>query len=224
MKKLVELAQLQGLRWKVGCYEMTQTLHDMIAYCGNSRFRRAYLQWWLSKKIASPYRISDHYYREKGEEHPFGETPLSVLEKICTIAKIGPDAHVFDLGCATGITSLWFHCFTGCRVTGIDRVPHFIEKAKRLAETVPGHAVDFQLMDMRAVDYSRASHVYLYGLTFDEPFMWQLVEKLLALPQGAAVVTVGEPLADYSIRFETTSIHTLRYPWGSGEVYVQIRK
>lgn len=46
----------------------------------------------------------------------------------------GADDHVLDIGCGIGGAARYLATQTGCRVTGIDLTPEFVETARRLTE------------------------------------------------------------------------------------------
>ncbi len=52
------------------------------------------------------------------------------------VAKLGLDAaaHVLDVGCGIGGAARYIAAETGCRVTGVDLTPEFIDVAQRLTE------------------------------------------------------------------------------------------
>jgi ubiquinone/menaquinone biosynthesis C-methylase UbiE len=52
------------------------------------------------------------------------------------VAKLGldPEAHVLDVGCGIGGATRFIASQVGCRVTGIDLTPEFVEVARRLTE------------------------------------------------------------------------------------------
>ena len=64
------------------------------------------------------------------------------------VGKLAPGRgdHVLDIGCGIGGAARAMAAETGCRVTGIDLTPEFIETAQRLTEkTGLGANVDFEV-------------------------------------------------------------------------------
>lgn len=68
-------------------------------------------------------------------------------EQALALIGAGPGAAILDLGCGPGRHSLEF-ARRGCRVTGIDRTPRYLDEARRRAGA-SGLGVEFILDDMR---------------------------------------------------------------------------
>ena len=49
----------------------------------------------------------------------------------------GADDHVLDIGCGIGGAARYLATQTGCRVTGIDLTPEFVERSDRAAIQLP---------------------------------------------------------------------------------------
>ncbi|MGE3953757.1 MAG: cyclopropane-fatty-acyl-phospholipid synthase family protein [Parachlamydiales bacterium] len=108
----------------------------------------------------NPYRVCRRYLERRGarQVHAYGETPLTTLAEIAKWAGIGPSDCVYELGCGPGRTALWLHHFVGCRVVGIDQVPAFVRRAKR----VEREGLSFREGDFLQMDYSKASVVSVW--------------------------------------------------------------
>ncbi len=65
------------------------------------------------------------------EFHIGGRDATSAL---CDRLHVGPDDHVLDVGCGIGGTSRLLASTIGCRVTGVDLVPGYIEVARNLTD------------------------------------------------------------------------------------------
>ena len=171
----------------------------------------------------NPYRICRRYLEKRGAAniHTYGETPLSSLEKIAKWAGLTEEDVVYDLGCGPGRTSLWLYHFIGCTVVGVEQIPQFIKRAKRLER----RRLRFLEADYLNLDYSEATAVYLYGTTMEEGEIRQLLRRLETLPEGAKVITVSFPLTDYAPdSYQLLDTLTVPYTWGKADVYLNLRR
>lgn len=66
-------------------------------------------------------------------DHFHGRGVLATKEMLAVLAPLKTD-HVLDIGCGIGGPARWIAARTGCRVTGIDLTPEFIEAAAALTE------------------------------------------------------------------------------------------
>lgn len=64
-------------------------------------------------------------------DHFHGRGVLATKELLAVLAPLKTD-HVLDIGCGIGGPARWIAARTGCRVTGIDLTPAFIEAAAAL--------------------------------------------------------------------------------------------
>ncbi len=64
-------------------------------------------------------------------DHFHGRGVLATKELLAALAPIKTD-HVLDIGCGIGGPARWIAARTGCRVTGIDLTPEFVEAAGAL--------------------------------------------------------------------------------------------
>ncbi len=176
----------------------------------------------------NPYRVSRQFLQSRGDTdiHVYGETPLTTLEVIAERCQLTPNDLLYDLGCGPGRTSFWFHSLIGCRVFGIEQIPAFTKMAQRVAYQInAGREIQFTCADLLQADYSKATAIYLYGTCFDESFITKLNKAFLSLPKGAKVITVSYPLTDYlgGEIFCLRENFPARFPWGEGEIYLQVR-
>jgi SAM-dependent methyltransferase len=96
---------------------------------------------------------------------PFVPTPQEVVERMLSIAKVGKNDVLFDLGCGDGrivVTAAKEH---GARGTGIDLDPERIGEARKNAQQAGvTDRVSFKVADLFETDVSAASVVTLYLL------------------------------------------------------------
>lgn len=224
-KKVSEFFSLIGwnllLRWK----NFTDLLWTVRHCYGNRKFLRADLQLWGLFLFVSPFSVHRRFAQQEGDHdiYTYGETPLKSLHYMAGRCGLGPEDVVFDLGCAYGRTSFCFHHFFGCRVVGVEKVPTFVQAAEWVKQRYGVRDVEFWKQDMRMVDYSEASFVYLYGSCFEAPFLWGLIEALKTLKTGARVLSVSYPLQDFAEEelFVVEQRFSVPFSWGKGMVYLQ---
>ncbi|WP_248930075.1 class I SAM-dependent methyltransferase [Paenibacillus hamazuiensis] len=85
--------------------------------------------------------------------HPGG---FAATVKLLSRAGLRPGMKVLDAGCGTGRTACYVAEQYGCEVTGIDRHPLMIEKARRRAE-LAGIKVEWVCGDVRRLPFPDAS-------------------------------------------------------------------
>jgi SAM-dependent methyltransferase len=183
-------------------------------------FRRTY-------RFSNPFRICKSFLRQKGEEEvdAYGESPLPVMAEIAKQCKITAKDIVFELGCGRGRAAFFLSYITKCQVIGIDWVPVFISRANRIAATTaPRLPVKFLCQDMQRIDFSKATVVYLYGTCLSDEVILQLIQKFEKLPLFAKIISVSYPLSEYSPRFGIVKQFSMIFPWGEGEVFLNVRK
>lgn len=222
-----ETLKLFYLSFAVKLHYFSEWLKIAWKYYPNGRFCKADLLLRGFYLIFSPFKISKNFLCARGDEdlYTFGETPLTTLDRIVKEASLTKDDSVYDLGCATGRTSLWLRYFIGCQVTGIEYIPSFVKHAEWVKKRCKVDKLTFLNEDMLEVDYEKASAVYLYGSCFEEEFIKQLINKLKALTPGAKVISVSYPLQEFSEEplFEVIKTFPAKFTWGEGNVYIQKR-
>ncbi len=174
-------------------------------------FRRAY-------RFANPFRICRAY----SEENIYGETPLPAFAQIAKLCDLKSDDILLELGCGRGRGALFLNQLIGCRVMGIDCVPFFIHTAQNIAASLQN--VSFRCEDMLKTDFSQATAIYLYGTCLSDETILSLIERFKALPSSVKIITVSYALIDYSPEFYTSKQFSVMFPWGEGDVYLNLRR
>lgn len=191
-------------------------------YVANPHFMRDDLSLIRRYAFRSPYKISRDFLISQGAQdpHTYGETPLTTLQSIADAAHIGPQDHVYELGCGRGRTCIWLSHFRRCRVTALEYIPTFIE----LSSQIETPNIDWRIEDFTQTDYSDATVIYLSGTCLDEPTIRQLAQRIeeTASP-GTRIVTVSYPLSDYakSKSFKLVAHLNCPFVWGQAGVYIQ---
>lgn len=197
-------------------------------YYSNTEFRKVDLSLLLSYFLNSPFAISKHYLKVKGEKdlYAYGETPLTTLDQISRECRLSSLDTVFELGCGRGRTCFWLRIFLKCKVVGIEYIPEFIKRADAVRTKYGIKEIDFRCEDFYKADYSGATAIYLYGTSLEDDSIKKLIDKFARLPAGTKIITVSYPLSDYTQKplFEVMKRFQARYTWGTADVYLQIKK
>lgn len=129
---------------------------------------------------------------------PFAATPMSVVDEMLRLARVGPDDFVIDLGSGDGrLVIAAVGAFNARGGLGVDIDPTLVEYANRVArqDGVDTRA-QFQVRDLFDTDISKATVVTVYLLPIA---MERLQRKLLAeLPVGARVVSHDYPFRSWT--------------------------
>lgn len=208
-------------------FNLTEFIKVVFRYYGNLSFAKADLSILWIYLLKNPFRISRDFLAQKGEAdiYQYGETPLTTIDLISRECGISADDHVFELGCGRGRTCFWLNSFKGCKVTGIDFVPFFIEQARKVSQKSKIKDVNFILENYLKADLTQATCLYLYGSNMGDPEIEELCAKLEQLPVGTKVITTSFALEDYApgTAYQTMKCFPAAYAWGEADVYFQIK-
>ena len=123
----------------------------------NRRVRASSLFWLAALGVTSAC------LRHPGQDVRYEPTPMHVVRTMLTMAKVGPDDLVYDLGSGDGRVVITAAKEFGARGVGIEVYPPLLERARRGArEAGVGDKVDFRLGDMYAADLRGATVVTLF--------------------------------------------------------------
>ncbi len=170
----------------------------------------------------SPHRMSKHFQIRRGAKniYTFGETPLTTLDRIAKECRILSKDNLFELGCGSGRTCFWLRAFVGCRVTGIDYLPTFIQKANRIKNWSGISEIEFLKEDMFTANLRKATVIYLYGTCLEDDEIEKLIENFKDLRPKTRVISVSYPLTDYSSEFRLIKQFKGRFPWGKADIFI----
>ena len=102
---------------------------------------------------------------EKLPTVPYVPTPEEVVDKMLTMAKVGKNDVVYDLGCGDGRIVITAAKKYGARGVGIDLNPERIKEAnENLKKAGVGDRVKFMVGDLFESNFSEATVVTLYLL------------------------------------------------------------
>jgi len=206
-RKICEAAELFYLHFAVKLYEWLQQRRVQKLFYQDPQFRA--LDQALLAGL-NPYRLKEAF--------PYGETPLCSFKQIADRCGLTKEDKVVELGCGRGRGVFFLAHHYGCDVQGIDRMQDFIDLACRLKEKYAVQNASFLCADMREYNFSRATFLFFYGTTFSEEFVGDLTEAFKALPLGAKIVTISYPLEGFELKDQ----FSVSFPWGPGEVYLQL--
>jgi SAM-dependent methyltransferase len=163
--RVKELTKLIFLGLLVKSRNLVEFGRVFRCYYHNSAFLKVDFLMFLHYFFRGPFNISKCFLIEKGDEdiYNYGETPLTVMEKMTKEAECSPNDIVFELGCGRGKTVFWLNSFLQCKVVGIEIIPLFVEKARSIKQWLKVKDVEFRNEDMLTTDYSAATIIYLYG-------------------------------------------------------------
>ena len=127
---------------------------------------------------------------------PFVATPPDVVDRMLTLARVGRQDVVYDLGCGDGRIVIAAARNYGARGVGIDIDPVRIEEAQANARRAGiEHLVSFKVQDALETDVSQATVVTLYLVS---ALNVKLRPRLAAqLRPGARVVSHNFAIGDW---------------------------
>jgi hypothetical protein len=225
---MIAIYRLTSFFTLLALYFMVKTKNSFqwfIVFCRydiHIRFLYAHILFGLLYFFINPYRASRHFLQQQGADdiYTYGETYLTVFQKIAKECVLSPRDVFFELGCGRGLGMFWLNIFTRCQVIGIEHMPLFVQKGNFLARILRCDTTFYE-QDILSVDLSRATVVYFYGTNFSDAFVNQLIAKLKLLPSTTKIITVSYPLTDYSQDFEVIKTFPVHFAWGKAMMYIQ---
>lgn len=227
-KELKEYFSLLGLNLLVKGKNFKEYLRVIYRYYRSWPFAKADLSLILMYFFDNPFSINRRFFthRTNSQEYTYGETPLTSLDSIAKEARITPQDVVYELGSGRGRTCFWLNHFMRCKVVGIELIPAFIQRAKRIQRKLKIKGVEFKESDFMKADLHAATVVYLYGTCLEDTTIKKLISHFKSLKKGTRIITVSYPLSDYAEpdQFEIMKRFAVPFTWGEADVYVQIKK
>lgn len=208
---LVILSQM-----KVAFWNLLELLKVSIRYYRSLQFFKLDLLLASRYLFKSPFRLSKDTY---------GETPLTTLDKICKECRILSKDVVFDLGCGRGRALFWLRHFINCEVYGVDNQPIFIKRGNWVKNVCKVDKLTFLDDDFTKLNLEKATTIYFYGTSYEDEMIYKMVDLFKKLSPGTKIISVSYPLTDYTKEalFEFKKSFLATYPWGTTEVFLQIR-
>jgi SAM-dependent methyltransferase len=127
---------------------------------------------------------------------PFVATPSDVVERMLTLAKVGPRDVVYDLGCGDGRIVIAAAQKFGARGVGVDIDARLINQAEASAKAAGVEKrVTFLVQDALTVDVSDATVVTLYLLSASNVRLRPILTRQLR--RGARIVSHSFAMGDW---------------------------
>ena len=127
---------------------------------------------------------------------PYVPTPTDVVDRMLTLAKVGPDDVVYDLGCGDGRIVIAAAQKFGARGVGVDIDANLINRAEAQARAAGvERRVSFRIQDAMTVDVSDATVVTLYLLSASNVKLRPILTKQLR--KGARIVSHSFAIGDW---------------------------
>src|SRR5262249_52431063 len=127
---------------------------------------------------------------------PYVATPEDVVERMLTLAKVGPRDVVYDLGCGDGRIVITAAQKFGARGVGVDIDANLINQAEANGKAVGvDRRVKFLVQDAMTVDVSDATVVTLYLLSASNVKLRPILTRQLR--RGARIVSHSFAMGDW---------------------------
>lgn len=227
-QEIREYFKLLGINFLVKGRNFIEYLRILYRYYRHWPFAKMDGSLVLMYLFDNPFSISRRYFyhRPHSNEFVYGETPLTTFAKIVKEASISSKDVFYDLGCGRGRLCFWLKCFIGCQVVGVEVVPEFIIRAKRIQRKLRVEGIEFREENFFKTDLKKATVIYLNGTCLEDHSIRQLVKRFAELAPGTRIITISYPLSDYTDQslFETVKRFPASFTWGEGDVYIQVKK
>ena len=127
---------------------------------------------------------------------PYVASPPDVVDRMLTLARVGPGDVVYDLGSGDGRIVIAAALKFGSRGVGVDIDPARVAEARaNAARARVEHLVTFRLQDAMTTDVSEATVVTLYLLSAQNVRLRPLLTKQLR--PGARIVSHSFAMGDW---------------------------
>jgi len=194
----------------------------VFKYYKNVKFLLIDLFMFLIYLFINPYKISKKFLIKgnKKDIHLYGETPISIFEKILKEYKIDQNSRFIELGSGRGKLAFWASIFTEYKVIAIEHIAIFNNIARFIKKILKIKNLDFLNMDMLDFDFKKGDIIYFYGTCMEDIKIRKLLEKI---KKGSLVISISYPLKDYDIKYDTISFFEASFPWGNTFAYLNIK-
>jgi SAM-dependent methyltransferase len=163
---------------------------------------------WLERKDT---------FRHEQEGLTYGETPFSTWLTLLKLMRPQAGESFAELGCGTGILSLYLAYRFGNRVTGVDTIERFVQNASQLAHDFELPA-DFRCLSVLDLDLRPFRLLYCVATCFSEETRNALAEKLAECEVGTRIWVVTHEFESPKLKVEAS--YRLHFAWGWDRVYL----
>src|SRR5436853_256082 len=148
---------------------------------------------------------------QAGKDVIWVPTPEEVVERMLTMAQVGPNDVVFDLGSGDGRTVIMAAKKFGARAQGIEYNPDMVKLSQDNAQKAGvAERAQFRRADIFATDFSQASVITLYLLP---ALNMKLRPTILAMKPGTRVVSHSFTMEDWEADEISTMDGRRAYFW-----------
>ena len=127
---------------------------------------------------------------------PYLPSPPDVVDRMLTLARVGPGDVVYDLGSGDGRIVIAAARKFGARAVGVDIDPALVDRATSAARAAGvADRATFRVQDALTVDLSDATVVTLYLLSASNVQLRPILTKQLR--KGARIVAHNFPIGDW---------------------------
>lgn len=135
---------------------------------------------------------------------------LKATEELFERAAFGSDSHVLDVGCGIGGAARYLASHTGCRVTGLDLTPQYVQLAEELTHRAGlSGRVRFRRGDAQALPFADAS----FDGGYSQHASMNLPDKPRWLAELRRVLRPGGRLALYEVLAGSGEPLQFPVPW-----------
>ena len=132
---------------------------------------------------------------QAGKDVIWVPTPEEVVERMLTMAQVGPNDYVVDLGSGDGRTVIMAAKKFGARSLGVEYNPDMVKLSQENAQKAGvAERAQFRRADIFATDFSQATVITLYLLP---ALNMKLRPQLLAMRPGTRVVSHSFTMEDW---------------------------
>lgn len=156
-------------------------------------------------------------FRQNVDDLTYGETPFTTWLQLIPFMQLQPHDTFAELGCGTGILSLYLSFCQGIHVTGVDTIEKFISNANQLALQFQLPA-EFRAVSVLELDMSPFQVMYCVATCFSEATRQALSEKMSECRPGTRILVVTHELEHP--RLQKQAALKLPFAWGRDTVYV----
>jgi SAM-dependent methyltransferase len=158
-------------------------------------------------------------FRQNIDDLTYGETPFTTWLKLIPLMQLQPHEKFVELGCGTGILSLYLSFSQGVSVTGVDSIEKFILNANQLAMQFQLPA-EFRAVSVLDLDLGEFQVMYCVATCFNEETRTALTDKMGECLPGTRILVVTHELEHP--RLKKQSEWSLPFSWGRDTVYLYV--
>lgn len=186
-----------------------------------------YSWWWKLTFVSNALYLWDSCYRLTVREHKnfpgysldqfgYGETPPSTLKKILDPLKPRQYERFVDLGSGRGVAVLGAHFLYDIPSTGIELLPSYVKRSKKLADMIGAKEVEFIQKDILAAELPGKAIYFSASTAFDKEFVRKMAVKLRGAPVDSIIIMVHNQLE--GLWFELFHEIEALFTWGRDRV------